>query len=107
VSTRIANRLAALAGLALVALTVAASGLLLVVFVGVAVLAAGLVGARGWGRLERARARLLLGVRVPDRGHQPADPGGAAVPPFAGRVGRTEKFVQPGHRWTAVTVLVV
>lgn len=38
---------------------------LLVVVVGVGLLAVGLIGARAWGRLELARARALLGVRLP------------------------------------------
>jgi signal transduction histidine kinase len=39
---------------------------LLVTFLGVPVLAAGLAGCRGLGALERTRARALLGVRVAD-----------------------------------------
>ncbi|MFB7507728.1 sensor domain-containing protein, partial [Streptomyces broussonetiae] len=38
---------------------------LLVTFLGVPVLAAGLAGCRGFGALERARARGLLGLDVP------------------------------------------
>ncbi|MEU0675987.1 sensor domain-containing protein [Streptomyces sp. NPDC006172] len=47
---------------AMVTLSVGAG--LLVTFLGVPVLAAGLVGCRGLGALERARARALLGVEV-------------------------------------------
>ncbi|MGW3286963.1 sensor histidine kinase [Streptomyces sp. NPDC001002] len=39
---------------------------LLVTFLGVPVLAAGLAGCRGFGAMERARARSLLGVEVAD-----------------------------------------
>ncbi|MFJ9208321.1 putative two-component system sensor kinase [Streptomyces sp. L-9-10] len=39
---------------------------LLVTFLGVPVLAVGLAGCRGFGMLERARARALLGLDVPD-----------------------------------------
>ncbi|MER8062068.1 MULTISPECIES: sensor domain-containing protein [unclassified Streptomyces] len=39
---------------------------LLVTFLGVPVLAAALAGSRGFGALERVRARALLGVEVPD-----------------------------------------
>ncbi|MFD0745470.1 sensor histidine kinase [Phytohabitans flavus] len=56
----------ALAGLLAVLLTFTVGVLLVVVVVGVPVLAAGVVAARGWARFERARARVLLGERVPD-----------------------------------------
>ncbi|MET9291522.1 sensor domain-containing protein [Streptomyces sp. NPDC003077] len=49
---------------------------LLVTFVGIPVLAAGLTAVRGLGYLERARARVLLGLEVADpRPVRPAKPG--------------------------------
>lgn len=55
----------AAAGLVFVAVSVVSGSLLLVAFVGLPVLAGGLVGARGFGRFERRRAR-WLGLRVDD-----------------------------------------
>ncbi len=46
--------------------TIALGAGLLVTFLGVPVLAVGLAGCRGFGMLERARARGLLGLDVPD-----------------------------------------
>ncbi|MEV8389398.1 MULTISPECIES: sensor domain-containing protein [unclassified Streptomyces] len=46
--------------------TIALSAGLLVTFLGVPVLALGLAGCRGFGMMERARARALLGLDVPD-----------------------------------------
>ncbi|MFE3142296.1 sensor histidine kinase [Streptomyces scopuliridis] len=46
--------------------TIALSAGLLVTFLGVPVLALGLAGCRGFGMMERARARGLLGLDVPD-----------------------------------------
>ncbi|MER8069728.1 sensor domain-containing protein [Streptomyces sp. NPDC094034] len=46
--------------------TIALGAGLLVTFLGVPVLALGLAGCRGFGMMERARARALLGLDVPD-----------------------------------------
>ncbi|MFE4367381.1 sensor histidine kinase [Streptomyces sp. NPDC056835] len=46
--------------------TIALGAGLLVTFLGVPVLAVGLAGCRGFGMMERARARGLLGLDVPD-----------------------------------------
>ncbi|MFD7092897.1 sensor histidine kinase [Streptomyces sp. NPDC056730] len=46
--------------------TIALGAGLLITFLGVPVLALGLAGCRGFGMLERARARALLGLDVPD-----------------------------------------
>ena len=54
----------ALVGLVLFVVTAAVGLFLVPLFVGIPVLAAGLVGARGWGRFERARAAVLLRMRV-------------------------------------------
>ncbi|MCL3995377.1 sensor histidine kinase [Streptomyces lavenduligriseus] len=52
---------------------------LLVTFLGIPVLAAALAGCRGFGVLERARARALLGLRVADpEPLRPAKPGPVA-----------------------------
>ncbi|WP_373683357.1 sensor histidine kinase [Streptomyces somaliensis] len=59
-----------------VTVTVAAGAALSVTVVGLPLLAAGLAGARLVGRLERARARVLLGVRVEEPGRPPRRPGG-------------------------------
>ncbi|WP_345617077.1 sensor histidine kinase [Streptomyces ziwulingensis] len=67
----LANLPAALIGFVYV-VTVLAVGLgLTVTVVGLPLLAAGLIGARWWGRLERARARALLGVRVDEPSRLP------------------------------------
>jgi hypothetical protein len=54
----------ALVGLVLFVVTAGVGLLLVPLFVGIPVLAAGLVGARGWARFERARAAALLRTRV-------------------------------------------
>ncbi|MFB7271484.1 sensor histidine kinase [Streptomyces sp. NPDC056244] len=51
-------------GYAITTLTLGAG--LLVTFIGIPLLAVGLAGCRGFGMLERARARGLLGLDVPD-----------------------------------------
>ncbi|MEU1277621.1 sensor domain-containing protein [Streptomyces sp. NPDC005805] len=50
-----------------------------VTVVGLPLLAAGLVGARGIGRMERARARALLGVRVDEPSPPGASDGGSGA----------------------------
>ncbi|MGW5308242.1 sensor domain-containing protein, partial [Streptomyces griseoluteus] len=60
---------------------------LLVTFVGVPVLALALVGCRGFGALERARAGALLKVRV--AAPEPLNPGGAGLLPWLGAVLRS------------------
>ncbi|MFE2227920.1 sensor histidine kinase [Streptomyces kronopolitis] len=67
---------------------------LLVTFLGIPVLAAGLAGARGLGTLERARARALLGLDVADPG-----PVRAAKPGLMGWVGAVLKS---GASWRHV-----
>jgi signal transduction histidine kinase len=54
----------ALAGLGYLLATLLLSVGLLVTFAGLVILAAGMMGARWWGAVERARARALLGVHV-------------------------------------------
>ncbi|MFE0350664.1 sensor histidine kinase [Streptomyces griseoluteus] len=60
---------------------------LLVTFVGVPVLALALVGCRGFGVLERARAGALLKVRV--AAPEPLNPGGPGLLPWLGAVLRS------------------
>ncbi|MFJ4005394.1 sensor histidine kinase [Streptomyces sp. NPDC090023] len=60
---------------------------LLVTFVGVPVLALGLVGCRGFGALERARAGALLRVRV--AAPEPLKPSGPGLLPWLGAVLRS------------------
>ncbi|MFJ8084991.1 sensor histidine kinase [Streptomyces sp. NPDC096205] len=60
----LANLPAALLGFVYVTTVVFTSALLTVTVIGFPLLAAGLMGARQLGKLERARARALLGVRV-------------------------------------------
>ncbi|MER5975575.1 sensor domain-containing protein [Streptomyces sp. NPDC001857] len=57
---------------------------LLVTFLGVPVLAAGLAGCRGLGTLERARARALLGLEVP--APEPLRPRGRGAMAWMGAV---------------------
>ncbi|GAA2969839.1 sensor histidine kinase [Streptomyces enissocaesilis] len=52
---------------------------LLITFLGVPVLAAGLAGCRGFGVVERARARALLGLDVADPAPVRAKPGGGPM----------------------------
>ncbi|GAA2733690.1 sensor histidine kinase [Streptomyces nogalater] len=64
---------------------------LLVTFLGIPVLAAALAGCRGFGVLERARARALLGLRV-------ADPE-PLRPPKPGLVAWTGAVLKSGSSW--------
>ncbi|MEU7435164.1 sensor domain-containing protein [Streptomyces sioyaensis] len=72
---------------------------LLVTFLGIPVLAAGLAGARGLGSLERARARALLGLDVAEPG-----PVRAAKPGPMGWVGAVLKS---GESWRHVVYSLV
>ncbi|MGC0330162.1 signal transduction histidine kinase [Streptomyces sp. SAI-170] len=67
----LANLPAALVGFVYVTTVVFTSGLLTVTVIGFPLLAAGLMGARQLGKLERARARALLGVRVEEPSPMP------------------------------------
>ena len=60
----LANLPSALIGFVYVTTVIFVSGTLTITVVGFPLLAAGLLGARQLGRLERARARALLGVRI-------------------------------------------
>ncbi|MFJ8696548.1 sensor histidine kinase [Streptomyces roseolilacinus] len=62
-----------------VTVTVAVGAALSVTVVGLPLLAAGLAGARLVGRVERARARGLLGVRIEEPSRPPRRPGGGAA----------------------------
>ncbi|MER7400747.1 sensor domain-containing protein [Streptomyces sp. NPDC000151] len=59
---------------------------LLITFLGIPVLAAGLVGCRGLGALERVRARALLGLEV-----RAPEPVRATKPSLMGRIGAVLK----------------
>ncbi|MEU0719295.1 sensor domain-containing protein, partial [Streptomyces lavendulocolor] len=72
----LANLPIALIGFVYVVLMVAVGAGLSVTVVGLPLLAAGLVGARRLGRAERARARVLLGIRVDEPSPLPHRPGG-------------------------------
>ncbi|WP_336319488.1 sensor histidine kinase [Streptomyces lavendofoliae] len=72
----LANLPLALLGFVYVVLMVAVGAGLSVTVVGLPLLAAGLVGARRLGRVERARARALLGIRVEEPSPLPHRPGG-------------------------------
>ncbi|OAL14359.1 histidine kinase [Streptomyces noursei] len=72
----LANLPIALIGFVYVVLIVAVGAGLSVTVVGLPLLAAGLVGARRLGRAERARARVLLGIRVDEPSPLPHRPGG-------------------------------
>ncbi|MFJ5776599.1 sensor histidine kinase [Streptomyces sp. NPDC093094] len=67
----LANLPAALIGFVYVTTVVFTSAFLTVTVIGFPLLAAGLLGARQLGRLERARARALLGVRVEEPSPMP------------------------------------
>ncbi|GAA0907387.1 sensor histidine kinase [Virgisporangium aurantiacum] len=64
----------ALVGIVLAAVTVSVGIFFVPLFVGILVLAAGLIGARGWGRFERARAAVMLGERVAAPVSPPEEP---------------------------------
>jgi signal transduction histidine kinase len=70
----------ALIGFIYVVLTVSVGVGLSVTVVGLPLLAAGLAGARQLGRLERARARALLGVRIEEPSPLPHRPGAGFFP---------------------------
>ncbi|WP_149826091.1 sensor histidine kinase [Streptomyces tailanensis] len=72
---------------------------LLITFLGVPVLAAGLAGCRGLGAVERARARALLGVRVAEP--EPLRPKGRGVMAWMGAVLRS------GASWRQLLYAVV
>ncbi|WP_189550596.1 sensor domain-containing protein, partial [Streptomyces lavendofoliae] len=76
----LANLPLALLGFVYVVLMVAVGAGLSVTVVGLPLLAAGLVGARRLGRVERARARALLGIRVEEPSPLPHRPGGGFFP---------------------------
>ncbi|WP_175407664.1 sensor histidine kinase [Streptomyces sp. TRM64462] len=71
----LANLPAAIAGFVYATVTVAAGAGLSVTVIGLPLLAAGLAGARVLGRMERARARALTGVRVEEPSRLPHGPG--------------------------------
>ncbi|MDG4860235.1 sensor domain-containing protein [Streptomyces sp. T-3] len=58
------NLPAALLGFVYVVTVVSTGGMLSVTVIGLPLLAAGLLGARRFGRAERTRARVLLGIRI-------------------------------------------
>jgi signal transduction histidine kinase len=72
---------------------------LLITFLGVPVLAAGLAGCRGFGALERARARALLGVEV--SAPEPLRPKGRGVMAWMGAVLRS------GSSWRQLLYAVI
>ncbi|MFF0713626.1 sensor histidine kinase [Streptomyces bauhiniae] len=72
---------------------------LLVTFVGVPVLALGLVGCRGFGALERARAGALLKVRVAPP--EPLRPSGPGLLPWLGAV------LKSGSSWRNLVYALV
>jgi signal transduction histidine kinase len=72
---------------------------LLITFLGVPVLAAGLAGCRGLGAVERARARVLLGVEVDEP--EPLRPKGRGVMAWMGAVLRS------GASWRQLLYAVV
>ncbi|KND35185.1 MULTISPECIES: sensor histidine kinase [Streptomyces] len=72
---------------------------LLITFLGVPVLAAGLAGCRGFGALERARARALLGVEV--SAPEPLRPKGRGAMAWMGAVLRS------GSSWRQLLYAVI
>ncbi|WP_216591723.1 sensor histidine kinase, partial [Streptomyces brasiliscabiei] len=72
---------------------------LLITFLGVPVLAAGLAGCRGFGALERARARALLGMEV--SAPEPLRPKGRGVMAWMGALLRS------GSSWRQLLYAVV
>ncbi|MFM9588800.1 sensor histidine kinase [Streptomyces scabiei] len=72
---------------------------LLITFLGVPVLAAGLAGCRGFGALERARARALLGVEV--SAPEPLRPRGRGAMAWMGAVLRS------GSSWRQLLYAVI
>ncbi|MER8031788.1 sensor domain-containing protein [Streptomyces bauhiniae] len=72
---------------------------LLVTFIGVPVLALGLVGCRGFGALERARAGALLKVRVAPP--EPLRPSGPGLLPWLGAV------LKSGSSWRHLVYALV
>ncbi|GAA4905672.1 sensor histidine kinase [Streptomyces coeruleoprunus] len=73
---------------------------LLVTFVGIPVLAAGLAMCRGFGVVERARARALLGARV-------RDPEPVRAKPGSGLPGRVGAVLKSGVSWRHFLYAVV
>ncbi|MFJ8649176.1 sensor histidine kinase [Streptomyces sp. NPDC093546] len=84
-----------------VALTMASLGAgLLVTFLGIPVLAAGLAVCRGFGAVERARARVLLGVEI-------ADPDPVRGGPGRGLMARVGSLLKSGVSWRHFLYAVV
>jgi signal transduction histidine kinase len=79
--------------------TVSVGAGLLITFLGVPVLAAGLAGCRGFGALERARARALLGMEV--SAPEPLRPKGRGAMAWMGAVLRS------GSSWRQLLYAVV
>ncbi len=76
----LANLPVALLGFVYVVTVLPTSAFLTVTVIGFPLLAAGLLGARQLGRLERARARKLLGVRVDEPSRLPVRTAGGIFP---------------------------
>ncbi|WP_141309575.1 sensor histidine kinase [Streptomyces spinoverrucosus] len=76
----LANLPMALLGFVYVVTVLPTSAFLTVTVIGFPLLAAGLLGARQLGRLERARARKLLGVRVDEPSRLPVRSAGGLFP---------------------------
>ncbi|MEV7997130.1 sensor domain-containing protein [Streptomyces sp. NPDC086077] len=76
----LANLPAALLGFVYVVTVLSVGAFLTVTVIGFPLLAAGLLGARQLGRLERARARMLLGVRVDEPSPLPRRGAGGFLP---------------------------
>ncbi|MFJ8791034.1 sensor histidine kinase [Streptomyces sp. NPDC102462] len=75
----LANLPVALLGFTYATTALVTSGALTLTVIGFPLLAATLLGARGLGRLERARARALLGVRVDEPSPLPRGRGGGLL----------------------------
>ncbi|MFF0226042.1 sensor histidine kinase [Streptomyces sp. NPDC004629] len=75
----LANLPVALLGFTYATTTLVASGALTLTVIGFPLLAATLLGARGLGKLERGRARALLGVRVDEPSPLPLGRGGGLL----------------------------
>ncbi|MGW1716484.1 sensor histidine kinase [Streptomyces sp. NPDC002156] len=88
----LANLPMALFGFVYVVTVVSTGFFLTFTVIGVPLLAAGLMGARQLGRIERARARVLLGVRVDE----------PSPLPLAGRGARGQELGFFGQLWMAL-----
>ncbi|MGW0432421.1 sensor histidine kinase [Micromonospora sp. NPDC003197] len=89
-----------LVGLVLVVLMLCVGVPLVVIFVGIPMLATGLVGARGWGRFERWRARVLLAERV-------SEPPSSSLPSELRLVGLLRVALSDTVGWRAALYLLV